>query len=85
MKVGCPLEACTTIATSSGKLRLRPLTADVAAGTARTLKLRLTRKQLATIRKGLTARRRPLLTVRVVARDGAGNAVRRVLRITAVR
>ena len=85
VKVGCPLEACTTVATSSGKLRLRPLTAGMAAGTARTLKLRLTRKQLATIRKALTARRRPLLTVRVVARDGAGNTVQRVLRITAVR
>ena len=85
IKVACPSEPCTTLATSSGKLRLRPLTAGVAAGTARTLKLRLTRKQLATIRKALTTGRPPSLMVRVVARDSAGNTVQRQRRITAVR
>lgn len=85
IKVACPSEACTTLATSSGKLRLRPLTAGVAAGTTRTLKLRLTRKQLATVRKGLAAGRPPSLMVRVVARDSAGNTVQRQRRITAVR
>jgi RTX calcium-binding nonapeptide repeat (4 copies) len=85
IKVACPSEPCTTVATSSGKLRLRRLTASVPAGTARTLKLRLTRKQLATVRKRLATGRRPSLTVHVVARDGAGNTVRRQRRITAVR
>ena len=85
VRVACPSEPCTTVATSSGALRLRPLTADVAAGAARTLKLRLTRKQLATIRNALATGRRASLTVRVVARDSAGNTVQRHRRITAVR
>jgi hypothetical protein len=85
IKVACPNEPCTTVATSSGKLRLRPLTAGIAAGSTRTLKLRLTRKQLAVVRKALAGGRRPLVTVSVVARDGAGNTVKRALRITAVR
>jgi RTX calcium-binding nonapeptide repeat (4 copies) len=85
VKVSCPTEPCTTVATSSGKLRLRPLTASVAAGTVRTLKLRLGRKQLASIRKALVTGRRPSLRVRVVARDSAGNTVQRERRITAVR
>jgi RTX calcium-binding nonapeptide repeat (4 copies) len=84
LKVACPSEPCTTVATSTGKLRLRPLEAGVAAGTARTLKLRLTRKQLTTVRKALTTERRPSLTVRVVARDSAGNTVQRERRITAI-
>jgi hypothetical protein len=83
MKVACPSEPCTIVA--SGSVMRRPLTAGLAAGTARTLKLRLTRKQLATVREALTTGRRPSLTVRVVARDGAGNIVRRQRRITAVR
>jgi RTX calcium-binding nonapeptide repeat (4 copies) len=82
IKVACPSEPCTTVATSAGKLR--PRTTRLAAGPARTLKLRLTRRQLATVRRALTTGRRPSLTVRVVARDSAGNTVRRQRRITAV-
>jgi hypothetical protein len=82
IKVACRSEPCTTVATSSGTRRL---TARLAAGTARTLKLRLTRKQLETVRKALATGRRPSLTVHVVATDRAGNTVRRQRRITAVR
>ena len=85
IRVACPSEPCTTVATSSGKLRLRPLTASVAAGTARTLKLQLTRKQRATVRTALATGRRPSLVVHVVATDRDGNTVRRQRRITAVR
>jgi Ca2+-binding RTX toxin-like protein len=85
VKVACPQEACTIVATASGKLRLRPVTSSVAAGATRTLKLRLTRKQLAVVRKAFAAGRRPSLTVSAQARDGAGNTVSRTKRVTAVR
>jgi len=73
------------VATATGKLRLRPVTSSVAAGATRTLELRLTRKQIAVVRKAFAARRRPSLTVTVQARDGAGNTVSRTKRVTAVR
>lgn len=82
INVACPSEPCTAVATSSGTRRL---TTSLAAGTAKTLKLRLTRKQLATVRAAPASGRRPSLTVHVVARDAAGNTVRRQRRITAVR
>ena len=84
LRVGCPLEACTTTARASAKrprLRVRPVTAAVPAGSSRTLGLRLTRKQLAAIRRTLAAGRAPTLTVKAEARDAAGNRVVRTLRV----
>jgi hypothetical protein len=85
MKVACPDEACTIVATATGKLRLRPLTTSLSAGATRTLKLRLTRKQLAVVRRAIAAGRRPSLSVTVQAQDAAGNTVSRTKRVTAVR
>ena len=90
VQVGCPAEVCTTTVAASGRLagsarqlRLKPVTATVAAGSSRTLVLRLTRKQLAAIRRALAAKRAPTLTVRAEARDAAGNRVARTLRVRA--
>jgi Ca2+-binding RTX toxin-like protein len=98
VKVSCPLEACTTVASGSARLRavassrlpatrlkLGPRITRVAAGTTGTVKLSLTRKQLSALRKALTAGQRPKVKVTVRARDAAGNTVERTLRVTARR
>ena len=86
VKVSCPLEECTTVASGSGRLlKLGPRTTRVAAATTGTVKLRLTRKQLSALRKALAAGRRPKVKVTVRARDAAGNTVERALRVTARR
>ena len=84
VRVRSPLEASTTTVSASGKrprLRVRPVTAAVPAGSTRTLALRLTRNQLAAIRRALAAGRAPTLAVRAEARDAAGNRVVRTLRV----
>ena len=98
VKVSCPLEACTALATGSVSLRtaaggrpaatalrVRPLTTTVAANRSRTLGLRLNRRQLAALRKALAAGKRPTISVAVEASDAAGNTVRRTLRVRAKR
>ena len=98
VKVSCPLEACTTVASGSGRLRavassrlpatrlkLGPRTTRVAAGTTGTVRLSLTRKQLSALRKALAAGQRLKVKVTVRARDAADNTVERTLRLTARR
>jgi Ca2+-binding RTX toxin-like protein len=80
VKVGCPLEACTTTARVSGRKAVAARAA-VPAGTTRTLKLRLTKAQLASIRRALARRRAPTVKVTAEARDAAGNRVTRTLRV----
>jgi Ca2+-binding RTX toxin-like protein len=85
-----PLEDSTAVVTAFGRvrgtrLRLRPRTIAVAAGPARAVVLRLTRKQRRVLRAALAARKRPRLTVTAEARDSAGNRVRQTLRVTAKR
>ena len=90
IRLQCPLEDCSAVASATGrvrgtKLRLRPRTIAVAAGPARTVELRLTRKQRRSLRAALAAGKRPRLTVTVKARDAAGNSVRQTLRVIAKR
>ncbi|HEX6013584.1 MAG TPA: hypothetical protein VFY87_17650, partial [Geminicoccaceae bacterium] len=90
VRLECPLEDCSAVASATGRvrgtrLRLRPRTIAVAAGPARAVALRLTRKQRQALRAALAAGTRPRLTVTVTARDAAGNTVRQTLRITAKR
>jgi hypothetical protein len=90
VKVTCPEEPCTAVASASGRvraatIRLRPVSVEVAAGSTRTLKLRLTRRQLAAIHNALSAGRRPRMKVTVRVRDGAGNSLERAVRVTARR
>jgi hypothetical protein len=98
VKISCALEECATIATGAGRLRaveasrlaatrlrLGPLRTRVGAGPERTLKLRLTRRQLVALRKALAAGQRPKVRVTVQAQDAAGNRVARTLRVTAKR
>jgi Ca2+-binding RTX toxin-like protein len=90
VRLKCPLEACTAVVSASGRVRgtkllLRPRTVAVAAGSARTAALRLSRKQRRVLRAALAADKRPRLTVTAEARDAAGNRVRQTLRVTAKR
>ena len=90
LRMQCPLEDCTAVATASGRvrgtrLRLRPRTLSVSDGPARTVELRLTRKLRRALRAALAAGTRPRLTVTARARDAAGNSVRKSLRVTAKR
>ena len=84
------LEDSTAVLSASGRvrgaaLRLRARTVAVAAGPARTVALRLSRKQRGVLRAALAAGKRPRLTVVAEARDAAGNRVRQTLRVTAKR
>jgi Ca2+-binding RTX toxin-like protein len=94
VQVHCPLEACSTVASASGrlhrvrkaglpatKLRLRRLVSQIPAGATTTLRLRLSKAQLAALRKAVAAGQRPALRVTVTARDAAGNEVTRTLRV----
>jgi hypothetical protein len=94
LKVSSPQEASTIQVTGSAslravrssrlaatRLRLGPLNTTVGAASPRTVGLRLTRKQLAAMRKAIAAGQRPTVSVTVQARDAAGNTVRRTLRV----
>jgi Ca2+-binding RTX toxin-like protein len=98
VKVRCPFEPCTAVARGKGRIRaaasrrlpatrlnLGPVTATLATGTTGRVKLRLTRKQLAALRKALAAGQRPTVKVTVRARDAAGTTVLRTLRVAARR
>ena len=94
VKVRCPLESCSTTATASGSfraarstrrkttLRLRPVRTRLAAGSTRTVTLRLTRRQRVVLRRAFAAGQRPRITVAVTVTDGAGNRVRRSLPVS---
>jgi Ca2+-binding RTX toxin-like protein len=94
VRVRCPLEACSTLASASGKLgrvrksglpattlRLGTLARRIPAGATTTLDLRLSKAQIAALRKAVAAGQRPALKVTVTARDAAGNSVTRTLRV----
>ena len=90
MRLQSALEDSTAVLSASGRvrgaaLRLRARTVAVAAGPARTVALRLSRKQRGALRAALAAGKRPRLTVVAEARDAAGNRVRQTLRVTAKR
>jgi hypothetical protein len=94
VRVRCPLEACSTLASASGKLgrvrksglpattlRLATLARRIPAGATTTLDLRLSKAQIAALRKAVAAGQRPALKVTVTASDAAGNRVTRTLRV----
>jgi Ca2+-binding RTX toxin-like protein len=94
VRVRCPLEACSTLASASGKLgrvrksslsatklTLGPLARQIRAGATTTLALRLSKTQIAALHKAVAAGRRPTLKVTVTAHDAAGNGVTRTLRV----
>ena len=94
VQVRCPLERCTTVAAASASfrvarstrkkttLRLRPVRTRVAAGSTRTVTLRLSRRQRTALRRALAAGRRPRLKVTVTATDAAGNRATRSLPVS---
>ena len=95
-KVTSPDEPTTIVARGVGTIRpagrakatslkVGPVATPVAAGAIKTVKLRLSKKQLATVRKALAAGKRPKVNVTVQARDAADNTVTRTLRDTAKR
>src|SRR5262249_54822663 len=85
VQVRCATEACTTVASAKGALKLKAVTQRVASGATRTPKLKLTAKQLASLRKALKRGKRAKLTVTVRAKDAAGAAVTRTLTVTVTR
>ena len=66
-------------------IRLRTLTASVAAGSTRGVRLALSRRQRRALRAALDAGRRPVFRLTARARDAAGNTLVRTLRVTARR
>ncbi|MFI5028177.1 MAG: calcium-binding protein [Solirubrobacterales bacterium] len=99
VRARCPQEACTAVASASGrlpkltrgvasalsKLKLKPVTTRLPAGPAETLKLRLSGKQRAAIRARLQVGEKPKLRVTVTATDVSGKAVQRSLVVLAKR
>jgi hypothetical protein len=81
VKALCPLEDCT--ATASAKKAPKAVTEEVAAGFAEKIKLKLKRSQLRAVAAAMEAGKRPKVTVRASATDGAGNAARDSLKVTA--
>jgi hypothetical protein len=88
VKVECPAEACTVVATatstrppvSTGKVRAR-----VAAGGSARMMLPLSAKDGAKLEAALAAGKKPALTVSAMARDGYGAKVPLELTVTALR
>jgi Ca2+-binding RTX toxin-like protein len=82
--VGCGAEACTTVASGAGKgISLKPIQTRLPAGAKRTVKWRLSKAQLASLRTALAKGKRPAVTVTVQAQDTAGNKATRTLKVTA--
>ena len=86
VKVTCPDEACTAIVGTTGSLRglrsgIRPATSQVAAGVTKTLRVRLTRKQLRLLRTALRHHKHAVLTLTVDGVDASGNVVTRTVRV----
>lgn len=83
--VRCPQQACTATARLSGKLKTKPRSVHLQAGTSARLKLRPAPKQLRAIRRGLRAGRKPKLKVLGEATAPGLNPVRRTLTVIAKR
>jgi Ca2+-binding RTX toxin-like protein len=81
VRVSCSL-ACAITARAGAAKRVRTA---LEPGVARKLELRLSRRQLATLRRALATGKRPSLRIAVEARDAAGTRVVRTLRVRAVR
>lgn len=90
VRVGCPTVACAVVVKGSvwvpraalagrrrgRKVGLRRARARIAAGSRRTLRLRYRGKSYRVLRRALRRKRRLRVTLRLVARDGAGRSVR---------
>ncbi|MGV1047192.1 MAG: calcium-binding protein [Solirubrobacterales bacterium] len=99
VKLRCPQEACTVVVAAAGRvpalvsagvsaarrLRLKPVTAKLAAGVAKAVKLRLNRRQRALIGAAMRLGKRPKLRVTATATDAAGKFTRAQLTVTAKR
>jgi Ca2+-binding RTX toxin-like protein len=84
VRLRCPAEACTVTVRAAGKFaKVKKVTKKIPAGTAKTLKLHLKRKQRDVIEKRLLAGRKPKLKVTAIAIDAAGNRVPQTLTVTA--
>jgi len=84
VKLLCPRENCTVSVGAKGKpAKVKRVSRNVAAGKAKTLKLRLSPKQREAIAAALAAGRKPKLKVSALASDAAGNRVKRTLVVTA--
>ncbi len=83
--VECPLEACAVAATGTARLsrpvKLKPASKELVAGVSVSLRLKLKRKQLASLRTVLAEGRKPKLRVSVEAVDAAGNRSFRTLTV----
>ena len=94
MRLSSPDEASTVTVTATAvlrrggrpvRLRLKPLTATAAAGTARGVRLALTRKQRGALAAAMRGGQRPVFKLTARARDAAANTVIRALRVRSVR
>jgi len=82
VRVSCPNEACTAKATGSidvpgargaRRLKLGAATVQIARGGKATLKLKVSRKALGTIKRALRRRAKVRAKLKVTVRDAAGN------------
>ena len=96
VKVGCPRDACSAVASAEGKvsshgrgaparLILGPVVTNVPAGGSAKVKLRLRRRQRHRVRDALGADRAPKLAVTVTAGDAAGNQATKQVTVKAKR
>lgn len=81
----CPQAACTLVATSSGRFGTKPLSLKLRAGETRTLKLKIGKKRLRSLRRTLKAGKKPKLQVTVAAIDAAGARAARALTVAVKR
>jgi len=93
MRLSSPDEASTVTVTATAvlrrgarptRLRLKPLTATAAAGTARGVHLALTRKQRGALAAAMRRGQQPVFKLTARARDAAANTVIRALRVRSV-
>lgn len=91
--VSCPDEACTAKATgnvsvpgpsAARRFKLQAATAQIPSGGKATLKLKISRRMLGTIKRALGRRAKVEATLKVSVVDGAGNRTvkRRIVRLT---
>ena len=94
MRLSSPDEPSTVTVTATAvlrrgarpiRLRLKPLTATAAAGTARGVRLALTRKQRGALAAAMRRGQQPVFKLTARARDAAANTVIRALRVRSVR
>lgn len=90
VEVSCPAEACTATAAGSvsvpgaaRSLALRGAKGQISRGGKTRLRLRLSKRNLSSVRRALRVRKRLRAVVRITVRDAAGNAVtkRRVIHL----